>query len=331
MSEIFISYAREDAPRIEPLAKCLSECGWVVFWDRQIPAGRQWSDVIGAALERADRVMVAWSHASLRSDFVRDEAGAGQKRKILMPILLDPVMPPLGFRQTQAADLSRWNGDSGAEAFQQLLRDLGPPVPSQREGSLSPSSKHISPAKLHDSSGQTPSFGGRRIWSRLAVGAGAAIAVATAAIAIPRIGANTVAAVSSGPITQPAPVDDERRQVLEVLGAYYRDLNSNSIQASHYFAPEVVRYLGMQKTSPEEIDRYFQREFPVLYQSYQAKFDEGSLAPEGARVFTYLETATFYEVKTHRRREVVARVNVELDGKGKIVRFDETETTSRVL
>ena len=340
MSEIFISYAREDASRIEPLAKCLLACGWSVFWDRQIPAGRQWSDVIGAALERADRVIVAWSHASLRSDFVRDEAAAGQARRILMPILLDPVMPPLGFRQIQAADLSQWNGDPEAGAFQQLLRDLCPPVASPPGASLIASAKSISPVKPHDSRGLTASFGGRQMWSRLAVGG--AIAVAIAAIAIPRIGANTVVVPSGVPTASTYPVpggpkaqqgtdDDERRQVLEVLGAYYHDLNSNSIQASRYFAPNVVRYIGMQKTSAEEIDRYFQREFPVLYQSYRAEMDEDSLVRERARVFTYLQTARFYELKKHRSREVVARVNVELDGNGKIVVFDETATTSRAL
>jgi hypothetical protein len=33
MSDIFISYAREDRPRVERLAAALEQCGWSVWWD----------------------------------------------------------------------------------------------------------------------------------------------------------------------------------------------------------------------------------------------------------------------------------------------------------
>ena len=38
MADIFLSYARKDKDRIEPLAKALGGQGWSVFWDREIPA-----------------------------------------------------------------------------------------------------------------------------------------------------------------------------------------------------------------------------------------------------------------------------------------------------
>jgi hypothetical protein len=38
MSDIFISYAREDRPRAEAIAKALEEHGWSVWWDWNIPA-----------------------------------------------------------------------------------------------------------------------------------------------------------------------------------------------------------------------------------------------------------------------------------------------------
>src|SRR5262245_54631536 len=105
MSEIFVSYAREDAGRVALLAAGLEKHGWKVFWDRKIPSGKSWHDVIEVALNRADRVIVVWSKDSVRSEFVRDEAGRARAREALVPVLIDDVPPPLGFGQIQAANL----------------------------------------------------------------------------------------------------------------------------------------------------------------------------------------------------------------------------------
>jgi len=40
MSDIFVSYAKEDRDRVEPLARALTTHGWDVFWDRAIPTGK---------------------------------------------------------------------------------------------------------------------------------------------------------------------------------------------------------------------------------------------------------------------------------------------------
>ena len=48
MSDIFISYAREDRPRVEHLAAALEQCGWAV-----------------------------WLHQSIVSPWVQDEAQVG--------------------------------------------------------------------------------------------------------------------------------------------------------------------------------------------------------------------------------------------------------------
>ncbi|MGD0620433.1 MAG: hypothetical protein ABSB67_22580 [Bryobacteraceae bacterium] len=39
MSDIFISYARQDRPRAKALAKAQGDHGWPVGWDWNIPAG----------------------------------------------------------------------------------------------------------------------------------------------------------------------------------------------------------------------------------------------------------------------------------------------------
>jgi len=97
MADIFISYASEDRSRVEQLAKALEDQGWSVFWDRTIPAGKTWRQVIGEALETARSVIVAWSKTSVDSRWVQEEADRGLERNILIPILIDKLKPPLGF------------------------------------------------------------------------------------------------------------------------------------------------------------------------------------------------------------------------------------------
>jgi len=105
MSDIFISYAREDLERVRPLAQALEAQGWTVFWDRRIPAGKTWRQVIGKALDEARCVLVVWSRESVESDFVQEEADDGRQRGILVPVRIEDVRPPLGFRAIQGEDL----------------------------------------------------------------------------------------------------------------------------------------------------------------------------------------------------------------------------------
>jgi len=125
MSDIFISYAREDRDRVAPLANTLAGHGWDVFWDRAIPTGKTWREVIGAELQAARCVMVIWSRHSITSDWVLEEADVGRERAVLVPVLIDDVKPPLGFRAVQAASLLAWDGTPKSPALAQLLADIG--------------------------------------------------------------------------------------------------------------------------------------------------------------------------------------------------------------
>jgi formylglycine-generating enzyme required for sulfatase activity len=124
MSDIFISYASDDRPRAAAIAKALESEGWSVWWDRNIPAGARFSDIIQEELARARCVVVLWSAASIKKDWVIDEASEGRDRKVLVPVLAEPVRPPLGFRQIQAADLSSWQGDSSDAGFLTLRHHI---------------------------------------------------------------------------------------------------------------------------------------------------------------------------------------------------------------
>ncbi len=131
MSDIFISYAREDLEHARRLAEALEAQGWSVWWDRTIPAGKSFTEVIEAAIAEARCVVVMWSKSSVKSDWVREEAEEGKKRKILVPVLLDRVTPPMGFRSLQAEDLTNWDGSQSSRTLLKLVDDisliLGPP------------------------------------------------------------------------------------------------------------------------------------------------------------------------------------------------------------
>lgn len=110
MANVFLSYDREDSGRARSVAEALEEAGHSVWWDRHIRGGSQFSKEIEEALARAEAVVVLWSIHSVDSAWVRDEAATGRDSGRLVPARIDRTQPPLGFRQYQTIDLSRWKG-----------------------------------------------------------------------------------------------------------------------------------------------------------------------------------------------------------------------------
>lgn len=145
MSDIFLSYSREDVAAAERIASALESHGWNVWWDRSVPAGRDFDEVIEEALDASACVVVLWSHASVSSRWVRTEAQEGLDRDALVPVLISDVTIPLAFRRVQAATLIGWDGQAEAPRFRRLLADIetlaGPPIGShpvaRRSGSSS--------------------------------------------------------------------------------------------------------------------------------------------------------------------------------------------------
>ena len=122
-SDIFISYAQEDRPAALRLAQPLEAAGWSVWWDRAIPAGRTFDEVIEDAIDRSKCVVVLWSKSSIQSRWVRAEAEEGAARGVLVPIMIERVKIPLAFRRIHAADLVEWDG-SRTPAFETLITDI---------------------------------------------------------------------------------------------------------------------------------------------------------------------------------------------------------------
>lgn len=124
MSDIFLSYASKDRERIRVLANTLETQGWSVFWDRAIPTGRRWHEILGAELDSCGCVVVIWTAASIHSQWVYEEAEEGKRKGALFPIKLDNVLPPLGFRSFQVANLTGWQGEQDYPALLQLTKDI---------------------------------------------------------------------------------------------------------------------------------------------------------------------------------------------------------------
>jgi len=124
MADVFVSYAREDRDRVEPIIELLEKQGWSVWWDREIVPGDSFERVIDQAILKAKCVVVIWTDRSVQSEWVQAEAGDGLDRGILVPILLDPVRLPLAFRRQHVADFSAWPEPVHETDFNKLLNSI---------------------------------------------------------------------------------------------------------------------------------------------------------------------------------------------------------------
>jgi len=196
MAEIFISYARADRPRAEPLAHALERAGWSVWWDREIPPGRSFDEVIEEALTAARCVIVVWSDASVRSEWVKTEAAEAAQRRILVPILADGARIPLEFRRIQAAAIHDWRELESNEGWAQLCDAVAALVDSARR---------VPPARV-----ATPARRSSLPW---VIGGGASLALVAVAVAAylatrPATPASSTVSTSPSPVTavsKPAP------------------------------------------------------------------------------------------------------------------------------
>jgi TolB-like protein len=124
MADIFISYAREDAAKVERLAPLLTAAGYSAWWDRNLTSGSRYLKETEAELKAAKAVLVIWSKASVESHWVADEAAVGRDENRLAAISFDGSMPPLGFRQFQVTDFSHWKGGVEEPPFASLVGAL---------------------------------------------------------------------------------------------------------------------------------------------------------------------------------------------------------------
>ncbi len=110
MADIFISYSKADRDKVVMLAAYLESEGWTVWWDTNLEVGRPYRDDIMRELVAARAVLVLWTQTSIKSDFVRAEAGRAKADGKLIPVKESDVAHgdiPLPFGEMHTEDLSK--------------------------------------------------------------------------------------------------------------------------------------------------------------------------------------------------------------------------------
>jgi TIR domain len=137
MSDIFISYKREDQPIARKLADALEREGWTVWWDPKLRAGERFNDVIEKALKESKCVVVMWSKRSVESLYVKDEATYALNRNKLVPVMIEEVELPFRFEGLHTPSLLGWDGSKDFSEFRRLVEDissiLDPPAIDSRK------------------------------------------------------------------------------------------------------------------------------------------------------------------------------------------------------
>ena len=124
MSDIFLSYSREDQASARRFAESLQRAGFSVWWDQTLRSGEAYDEVTEQALKSAKAVVVLWSKASVASRWVRAEATIADRAGTLVPVMIEPCDRPVMFELRQSADLTGWRGDTDDKRWRALLDDL---------------------------------------------------------------------------------------------------------------------------------------------------------------------------------------------------------------
>jgi TolB-like protein/Tfp pilus assembly protein PilF len=123
MTDVFVSYKKQDRARVKLLVDALTADGLAVWWDVAIEGGATWRQQIQHNLDAAKCVIVMWSTASVgpAGHFVHDEAARANRHGVFLPVAIDAVEPPLGFGQHQVLPLIGWTGNRADMRYQDVL------------------------------------------------------------------------------------------------------------------------------------------------------------------------------------------------------------------
>lgn len=143
-ADIFLSYNREDAARAKHFADGFAAEGLNVWWDVDLRSGEAYDKVTEDALRNARAVVVLWSPRSVESRWVRAEATLAERKKTLMPAMIEPCERPIMFELVQTAELSHWQGDAGDSAWKSFAahvrefigKEVVAPAPSKAAETL---------------------------------------------------------------------------------------------------------------------------------------------------------------------------------------------------
>ena len=121
MSDVFVSYKRDDKHDVLKVVSQLRASGLSVWWDDDIPPNAPWEETIETALAEAKVVVVAWSEEAAASENVKGEARRARLQGKLIQVFLRPCEPPLFFGERQGINLVDWSGERSDPRFASLV------------------------------------------------------------------------------------------------------------------------------------------------------------------------------------------------------------------
>ena len=240
MTDIFVSYAREDRSRVEPLVRTLEARGYSVWWDRELVPGSSFEKVIDEAISAAQCVMVVWTRRSVDSEWVQAEAGDGLERGILVPVMMDAVRVPISFRRKHAAQLLEWPRRHDELELEFLLRGVAQCIAREPTPVTDAPSSHMS--------GPVPRGSGPR--SKLITAVSVALLIATAFLLYQLLPATALTSGSgvAGSGVADSGIADHTLAVIPFVNPDAAEVTSSAdVQAQSQIAYEIAHRLGRIK------------------------------------------------------------------------------------
>ncbi|HZC37049.1 MAG TPA: toll/interleukin-1 receptor domain-containing protein, partial [Sphingomicrobium sp.] len=124
MADVFVSYARADERVARTIAEHLMGSGFSAWWDSDLLPHNSFASVIEQEIQSARAVLVIWSQASIKSQWVRAEAELARGEGKLIQVAIDRSPIPLPFNQYQTADLRHWRGDPADVQWRKVLASV---------------------------------------------------------------------------------------------------------------------------------------------------------------------------------------------------------------
>jgi adenylate cyclase len=124
MSDVFISYARSTEGEAHRIAGALRALGYDVWRDDELPAHRDYAEVIEERLRAAKAVVVVWSAEASKSQWVRAEADIARESGTLVQLTLDGAPLPMPFNRTQCADMTGWKGEDDQAGWRKVMASV---------------------------------------------------------------------------------------------------------------------------------------------------------------------------------------------------------------
>lgn len=125
MTDVFISYKREERPRCVAIYNALVDLKLAVWFDAHIEPGTSFDREIEREVRGSKAILVLWSAIACDSDWIRAEARTGKQANRLVAARLDDCLPPLEFASVQAVDLFDAGNFQSGDGWRQIVARIG--------------------------------------------------------------------------------------------------------------------------------------------------------------------------------------------------------------